>query len=262
MKDKSDYGLSKIRVEEAPFRLGLDQVMEIEGPAGDTTAGATSSDAADGAQSPRDRELKTQRRKDSSLIISALDDQALRVVHKLHGDPVKMMTKLDERYDSKTMASKISKMTELLSLQYTSPSKDVARHIDRLAGLIDQVRAIEISIDDTLAVGILILSIKTAAFCPVVAAFTTISESDLTWDSVSQRLIEECNEGSMTDSKEEILYIAHVRCGHCRRRGRTKENFWLKNDKQTAKVSTESAGDDENSACSEQGKARFSRRRA
>lgn len=250
LTDESDYGLWKIRIEEALSGLGLEEVLERDISEGDSTSAATSSDAAGASPSPRNSERNKMRRKASAIITSALSDNALRVVRSVCGNPYKMMTKLDERYDSKTMASKISRMSDLLSLQYTSPSKDISKHVDRLAGLLDQVRAMKTSIDDTFAIGILVASIKAPALGPTIAAIKTVSGNELTWDGVAQRLIEEWRDLDRTTQQEEKIYVARVRCGHCGRKGHKEKDCWQKKKSRSA-VSSESENDDENQSCHE-----------
>ena len=47
----------------------------------------------------------------SALIVTALDETALRVVQKVNGNPSQMMTKLDERYNSTSTAAKYDRVT-------------------------------------------------------------------------------------------------------------------------------------------------------
>lgn len=52
----------------------------------------------------------------SNINIYALGDHALPVVCSVIGNPRALMKKLDQRYDSKSTANRISKMVELISL--------------------------------------------------------------------------------------------------------------------------------------------------
>lgn len=55
-------------------------------------------------------------RQASNIIVSTLSDQALRVVRAVVGKPVMMLAELDQRYDPKSTATRISKMSELASM--------------------------------------------------------------------------------------------------------------------------------------------------
>lgn len=51
-----------------------------------------------------------------------------------------MLDKLDARYDSKSTFAKISKMSELVYILYSTIRDDMAKHANRIAGLIEQLR--------------------------------------------------------------------------------------------------------------------------
>ena len=94
----------------------------------------------------------------SNIIVSSLGDHALRVVRTVIGKRKSIMEKLDNRFDSKTISSRISKMSELVSIRYTTVKDDISKHIDRLAGIIEQLRAMGTTFEDALAIGILVAS--------------------------------------------------------------------------------------------------------
>ena len=69
---------------------------------------------------------KEQARK---IIVSTLGDQALRVVSSAIGEPCKMIKKLDARYDSKSTATRIPKMVDLMSIKYLSDRDYISKHL-------------------------------------------------------------------------------------------------------------------------------------
>jgi len=136
LDDKSDYALWRIRVRAAISAKGLKKVF------GESDT-ATSGDAsAASAAAPSIEHLEQA----SNIIVSALGDHALRVVRAVIGDPKAMMDKLDARYSSKSVASRISKFSELVSVRFSSIKSDMAKHIDHLAGLIEELRGMGIVI--------------------------------------------------------------------------------------------------------------------
>lgn len=130
LQDDTDYDLWVIRIKAALRALGLSDVLSTD---------ATSETSAAG-DDPGGRNIEARREKASAVIVTALGDKALTVVRNVVGDPVQMLAKLDERYNSKTIAAKISKMAELVSLQYADRKKDIGTHIDQVAGLVDQLK--------------------------------------------------------------------------------------------------------------------------
>lgn len=90
--------------------------------------------------------------KASNLIVTSLSDQALRVVRFLAGNPTEMLHKLDARYDSRSTASKIAKMSEMVNNRFSSLHDDITTHCDNMAGLIEQIRSMGTTFDDSLAI--------------------------------------------------------------------------------------------------------------
>lgn len=90
-----------------------------------------------------------------------------------------MMKKFDSRYNSKSTATHISQMAELLSIRYRSVQEDMAKHVDRMAGLLEQLRSMSTMLDDSLAIAIIFASIEMAELLPITAAITTLADRDL-----------------------------------------------------------------------------------
>ena len=133
LDDKSDYALRRIRVRAAISARKLSIVFD---------------DSVD----KNDPKVVEKLEEASNIIVRALSDHALRVVRSVIYDPAAMMAKLDDRYDSKTTASKITKMVELVSVRY------MPRHVDKIAALVEQLRSIGTTFDDPLVIGITIAS--------------------------------------------------------------------------------------------------------
>lgn len=70
-------------------------------------------------------DTKMKERLTCSIIIVALSDAPLRIVYTAEGDPVKMLAKLHTRFDSKIVASKITKMTNLIKKRCSSINFDI-----------------------------------------------------------------------------------------------------------------------------------------
>ena len=160
LDDKSDYSLWRIPVESACQEKVL-------------TAALSMTESLDGIDKDNFAEKRV---KVSGILVVASGDSALRVVRSVKGNPIEMLEKLDDRYDSKTTASKISKMVELVSLRYSSLRSDITKHVDRMASINEQLAAMKTIMDESLKVGILIASIETDEVRPVVAAIKTLAD--------------------------------------------------------------------------------------
>lgn len=132
LDDKSDYALWRIRVKAAISAKGLDVLFQ-EGKVDVPTKEGEPSTSKSAADAAKDEQCQQA----SNIIVSTLGDHALRVVRAVIGSPKAMMKKLDDRFDSKTIASRISKMSELVSIRYTTLRDDIDKHIDKLAGLME-----------------------------------------------------------------------------------------------------------------------------
>lgn len=81
--------------------------------------------------------------------------------------------------------------------------------------------------DDSLAVGILISSIDLPELKPVVAAIKTLSDNDATWETISERLIDECRGFGKTVQLGESSTAASANCNFCSKRGHRAEKCWI-----------------------------------
>lgn len=153
----------------------------------------------------------------SRTIFSALGDQNFRVVRSVLGKPVEMLENFMLDTTQKSTASKITKMSELVSVRYTNPKADISKLIDFMPALLEQLKAMEAKMDDSLAVGILIVSIDVHDFKPVVAAIKTLSDAYATWETVSERLVDEfirLKKGKSSAAASSMCEFC-TRLGHC-----------------------------------------------
>ena len=213
LDDKSDYALWRLRVQSVCDDRGL-------------TAAFNQKEALADADASKFAE---QCLKVSGIIVAALGDSALRLVKSVRGKPVEMLEKLDARYDSKTTASKISKMVDLVSIRYTNPRTDITKHIDRMGSIVEQLQAMQASMDESLKVGILIASIEVPEMRAVVAAIKTLADKDVMWDVVSERLIEEWRGLKKTIRTGESSATARGKkvCDFCSRPGHSAGKCWI-----------------------------------
>ena len=210
LTETSDYSLWKVRVEAACEEKDCEDAL-------DKSLEADESDT-----------MKKARRKASAIIIKALSDTPLRIVKEVKGSPVKMLEKLDARYASKTAASKITKMTDLITMKYKSLKSDITKHIDLMAAAVEQLKGMDVTIQESFAVAILVASVEVPALRPATTAIKTLAENDLKWETVAERLIEEAK------GLKEALYgessraaVTNSVCGICRKTGHETDRCWL-----------------------------------
>lgn len=89
------------------------------------------------------------------------------------------------------------------------------KHFDKMAALLEKLRRMKETIDDSLAVGILLAPIEVKELAPVVVASKTLAEADITWDGVSDRLIEEWRGLTLSESRTQQAKVAKLVCGFC-----------------------------------------------
>lgn len=160
LDDKSDYTLWRIRVRAFISSRGLDYVF------GDIVL--------------EDQVTFTGRKRQANkIIMNALMDPAFRVRSSIFGNPKEMLVKLDARYHVKFTASKISRMSELVSVWYKSLCDDGSRHIDVLLGIIEQLRLTKTSLENFVAIRTFISSIQVLILASVTASIKAISESQV-----------------------------------------------------------------------------------
>lgn len=70
-------------------------------------------------------------------------------------------------------------------------NKDFAKHIDKMAGIVEELENIRMRLDTTLTVGILVASVNIVEHAPFAAAIKKLAKSEVKWESAAGRLIEE-----------------------------------------------------------------------
>lgn len=68
------------------------------------------------------------------------------------GDPDKVLNKWDARYDSKSTASRISTMSELVSITYPSLRQNIYKYVDFITELAEQLCSIGTKLDISLSI--------------------------------------------------------------------------------------------------------------
>ncbi|PXF39675.1 Copia protein [Gracilariopsis chorda] len=213
LSEGQDYGIWKIRIEAAWNAKGLSSTLERENSL--TEEGDDES------------KFLSDQRKASGIIVSALSNEALRVVRNDVNNPYRMLQKLGERYDSKTAASRIARMTELISMRYSSIKSDVGKHIDRMKGILEKLESMNTSIPEELSIALLISSIDAEELIPVTAALKTLSDRSATWETVSARLLEEQQAIRSKRKRIERVNSAKHYCHICDKPNHRTEKCWL-----------------------------------
>lgn len=99
--------------------------------------------------------------------------------------------KRNTKFDSTTIASRISRIFAFVTIRYTKLRKDIGKHIDKLLGQIGQLQNMGSTFDDRVAIGLLVASTDVNELKPTVAAIQKLSERTVSWESVSARIIEQ-----------------------------------------------------------------------
>lgn len=103
---------------------------------------------------------KRKQRLASSVLILALSDSVLRIVHPVKAHPFKMLKNLDDRHASETAASNTTKATNLARMKYTSLRSDVGDNVDERASTVRQLRGMDVTFQNSFAMAILVASIE------------------------------------------------------------------------------------------------------
>ena len=213
LDDKDDYRLWRIRIAAACDGKGLEAVLDHkECPRGDAD---------------EKKKFVSDQKKASNIIVAALSDKALRVVRANIGNPHLMLTKLDERYDSKSTAARIAKMTELISMRYDNLKRSMGVHIDQMAGLLEQLHSMNTPIPDELSIALLISSLHVEELAPISAAVKTLSDADVTWEKVTARLLEEHQALKDRIKIQERATTLRKSCELCKKTGHEIDSCWL-----------------------------------
>lgn len=130
LKNKRDYNLLRILVPVAISARGMDKVFETKkyGDKGSNSKyiGCIATDE--------------QYQQDRNIIVSALRENELRLVSSDIGKSTLLMEILNTRFELKKIASRISKIREVFTIQYNTLREDIGKHIDKVAGLIEKLK--------------------------------------------------------------------------------------------------------------------------
>ena len=248
LDDKADYSLWKIRLEAVCSVKGCESALTSDGP----------------PEGVLTDQFEQHKKTASGIIVTALNDSALRVVRSVIGKPNQMLEKLNARFDSRTTSSKITRMVELVSLRYRGVRSDISKHIDKMASLLEQLRAMNAIIDDPLAVGILLASIDVEELGPVVAAIKTLSEESVKWDGVAERLIEESRSIRTSGHVQATVAKSHrprENCDYCHRPGHPASRCWINPDNPNNRLKAlKNAGNKSHEKTDKDGSGKKSRR--
>ena len=213
LDERDDYRLWRIRISAAFDSKGIDEVLEVEKN--------THTDANKQAKFVADQ------RKGSSIIVAALSEKALWVVRSSIGKPFEMLHKLDERYNSKSAATRISKITELITMCYDSIKKSMGTHIDQMDAVLEQLEGINTSMPLELSVALLIASIQGQELHAVTAAVKTLNDDSITWEKVTARFLEEHQVLKWKLKYQERATPLQKHCDICKRKGHAIDQCWL-----------------------------------
>jgi hypothetical protein len=212
----SDFGLWLCRLEAVLEDKGISYTIELEEfPPRSSLTGVELPSASALAESA---EFAAARKKAAAIIINGLGDKPLRVVVSHRRDPALMIFKLNERYASSTLSTRMSLISELYTISNVR-NKDMGEYVDTYTSLPNRLAAMNAPIPDALAV-IMFLSSLQGHFEATVAAICSISDDNLTWDDITSRLIEEASSPRSRTRQDSALAV-HSRpiCSFCGRQG-------------------------------------------
>jgi gag-polypeptide of LTR copia-type len=179
-KPSSDYGLWLYRLEAILEAKGLAHMIQhSEERAVAVPAESASTDVVDAA---------LQVRKASSIIVNGLADKPQRIVRAHCKCPLKMIQKLNERYASSTLSTRLSPMWQLNGLSYQR-GKDKEDFADSFASIVDRLECMGANFDEDLSM-VMLLNSMNGTFEFTVEEMMTLGDEKLTWDDVCSRLIE------------------------------------------------------------------------
>ena len=97
-----------------------------------------------------------------------------------------------------------------------------------MAAAVEQLRGMDVTIQESFAVAILVASVEVPSLRPAATAIKTHAEDDLKWKTVAERLTEEAK------GLKEALYgessraaVTHEGCNICKRAGHDTDRCWL-----------------------------------
>ena len=182
---------------------------------------------------PQPKDIQKKVKKARLCIVQALGARALPTVTGERSNPFRMYQKLEQRYATKSPASRVRLLTRLHQMAY-DVSKTMGEYVDELEDIFTKLGALDCPVTESLQVAILLSgfgNVDDSPYGPVVSALQTLADETLTWDTATSRLLEEYssrNEASLsspaknTKVKSEpraLKSLARVKCYNCNKYG-------------------------------------------
>jgi gag-polypeptide of LTR copia-type len=139
-----------------------------------------------------------------------------------------MIQKLNERYASFTLSTRISLMWQLNELSYQT-GKDMRDFVDSFASILDRLECMDAKIDEDLSM-VMLLSSMNGSFEFTVEAIKTLGDEKLAWDDVCSRLIEAAK--TSQNKRRDIALTGReiIACDFCDKRGHEAGRCWKNPD--------------------------------
>ena len=176
-------------------------------------------------------QIMSDKSKAAAIIVGGLGDKPLRLVMSVRKQPALMMLKLNERYASSKLTTRMTLMTTLTNMVYRGG--DMTEYVDSYASLLDRLEAMDAKIPTELSVIMFLASMK-GHFAATVAALRTMAEDNLRWDDVTARLIEEADTTKLSQNTSSgsgsALTVSVRTCEYCGKQGHSQDRCWQNPD--------------------------------
>lgn len=117
-------------------------------------------------------------------------------------------------------------MAQLISVKLTNAWEDRSKHVDQLAVLKQQLRAMCTPLPDSLAIKILVAIVEVSEITPGTTAIRSLAEKDINWKDFSSLLIEECKVLKKSPGVNKAA-AANLTCGLYQKLGHENKNVYL-----------------------------------
>lgn len=116
-------------------------------------------------------------------------------------------------------------ITDIVYLRYRNFKVDITKHIYLIAAKMEQIKEMKTFVYDAVQIGMLIASIEVFAFPLWLQLSKTLTEEDITWETVRYRLIEEWQ--SLNPVTSEHWKVGKNICSYWNRPDHSSENCWI-----------------------------------